>query len=247
MHSSPLAATTSRHHLSSCRDREDLGSLSGRLGQQRRLTDWMVRWQDFARISVFDGNPFVSFVQVAPPSIDLCTPLSGPVAPPAYIVVGLVLASTTMSMLAVASTCAQLAPLLVERYRPKLLDARTVVLVVDPAVRGSITTREMVAPPALVSKIEPPSCVHVAPPSSDRNAATVITAAREVLLAGTGVNDVRIDRVDRQASHGQGALAVSERTPRGAPVRRLPHSALRSPYINDTGVGWMDGDGSETA
>ncbi len=62
------------------------------------------------------GNPPVNLTQVAPPSVDLCTP-SRTNDPPAYMVVGLLLVSTTISVAVFARTCVQLAPLLMEPRR----------------------------------------------------------------------------------------------------------------------------------
>jgi hypothetical protein len=61
------------------------------------------------------------------------------------------------------STSVHVPPLLVERYNPPDVAARTVVAVVDPAVAASTITLLMDEVPIVLA----PVCVHVAPPFAE--------------------------------------------------------------------------------
>src|SRR5438552_7469288 len=138
-------------------------------GEDTEIASWI-------RPTLVVGNPPARRVQVAPPFIDLYTPLG--TAPGLHDVVGHPMAANrtarsdgccTRSVVYAASTWLHAAPLFVDLYSPKLVAAKTVELVAEPAVPGSRTSFAMRAPPFGVSKIEPASWIQVTPPSVDRS------------------------------------------------------------------------------
>ena len=72
--------------------------------------------------------------------------------------------------------------------------------------------------------------------------AAVVAVSREVLLAGTGVDDVRIDRVDGDRAHGKRAFVVGHGGPGGSLVFGLPDAALRPTDVDNGRIARMDRD-----
>src|SRR5690242_2916966 len=139
------------------------------------------------------GNPPESSCQLIPPSVDLYPPSP---ATAAYRVARLEGSCTTSVTLPVSSgTDVHVSPLLVDRNSPKLVPAKTVELVGEPAVAASTRIFDMVAPPAGVAKMVAPSWRHVAPASVDRStpqpydalaAGTVSPVPAYTMLGATG-------------------------------------------------------------
>src|SRR5439155_15087297 len=121
------------------------------------------------------GNPPARRVQVEPPFIDLYTPLG--TAPGLHDVRAHPMAANrtarsdgccTKSVVYAASTWLQAAPLFVDLYSPKLVAAKTVELVAEPAVAGSTTILAIWAMTVGVLKCDPSSLVVLTLYSVDR-------------------------------------------------------------------------------
>ena len=80
-----------------------------------------------------------------------------------------------------------------------------------------------------------------------QDACAVVGVLREVLFPGSGVDDIGIVRIEHDGSHGERSLAVGERRPVGAAVRRLPHAALGRADIGHVVVARVDRDGVDPA
>ena len=96
--------------------------------------------------------------------------IDGPlVEPTATVKTPGVVGSATMSVMIPASDRVQVDPLLSDFHRPVWLAAKSVVVVVEPADAGSITSFPIrLAVPLAEMKVVAPSCVHVAPPFVER-------------------------------------------------------------------------------
>src|SRR2546430_3224566 len=113
------------------------------------------------------GIPRESSSNPPPPLVVLYPPSP---ATAAYSVERLEGSCTTSVTLPVSTgTVAHVSPLLVDRNSPKLVAAKTVELVAEPAVAASTRIFDMVAPPSGVAKMFAPSWRHVAPASVDRS------------------------------------------------------------------------------
>ena len=93
---------------------------------------------------------------------------------------------------------------------------------------------------------------HVLPASCRRrsrlvDAVAVADAALAVVLAGADPDDARVLRVDRDAADRVGALAVEDRRPGGAGVRRSSRRRPRRRPRTSALVGRIDGDVADAA
>ncbi len=138
-------------------------------GEEAEIANW-------TRPTLELGNPPDKPFQVAPPSMDLYTPFAftrgsqderkqPTAANRTEWLDGFCITSVTEA----ANSWLQVPPLLTDLYSPKLVAAKRVELLAEPAVAGSTTILLMYAPPVGVSKTAPPSWVHVTPPSVDRS------------------------------------------------------------------------------
>src|SRR5476649_669216 len=69
-----------------------------------------------------------------------------------------------------------------------------------------------------------------------QNPGSVVTVLREVFLAGTHVNRVRVTRVERDGTGGERWLIVRQGRPVRAAIGGLPNAALSRPDIDHIGT-----------
>ena len=75
-----------------------------------------------------------------------------------------------------------------------------------------------------------------------QHAASIVAVPGEMLLAGRGVDDLRVHRIDGDGTHRERTLFVRERHPRHPGVDGLPDATLRAPEVHDAGVRRIDRD-----